>query len=77
MLPKERLKLVLLFLGITVGLYGVFLLPPFQRKDEEGPRYAKGMYAEAASSGALSEYATWMIGLGGVALFGAFFLRDK
>ncbi len=77
MLPKERAKISLLLFGAVVGLYGVFLLSPFRSKEDGGPRYQKGMYAEAASSGALEDFAPWMIGIGGVALFGAYLLRER
>ena len=77
LLPKERLKIVLLFLGIAIGAYGLFLLSPFRSKDDGSFKYEKGMYAEVASSGALEDYAPWLIGIGGLALFGAFLLRDR
>jgi len=64
MRPKERIKISLLFLGVVVGLYGLFLLSPFRSKEEGGFKYQKDMYAEAASSGALEDFAPWMIGVG-------------
>lgn len=76
MLPKERAKISLLLFGVVVGLYGLFLLSPFRAKEDAGPRYQKGMYVEAASSGALEDFAPWMIGIGGVALLGAHLLRE-
>ncbi len=77
MLPMERAKIFLLLLGVVVGLYGLFLLSPFRGQEDGGPRYQKGMYAEAASSGALEDFAPWMIGFGGVALLGAYLLRER
>jgi hypothetical protein len=77
MLPKERLRIVLLFLGIVFGACGVFSLGVFQRKEDRSPRYAKGTYAEVVSTGALKDYAPWLIAVGGFALLGAFLLRDK
>gem|GEM_PF-4703759 len=77
MLPKERAKISLLLFGVVVGLYGLFLLSPFRSKEDVGFKYQKGMYAEAASSGALEDFAPWMIGIGLVALFGACLLRGR
>lgn len=78
MLPKERAKISLLLFGVVLGLYGLFLLSPFRAPENGGgPRYRKGMYAEAASSGALDEFAPWMIGIGGAALFDAYLLRER
>jgi hypothetical protein len=77
MLPKERAKISLLLFGVVLGLYGLFLLSPFRAPENDRPRYRKGMYAEAASSGALEEFAPWMIGIGGAALFGAYLLRER
>jgi len=77
MLSKEKFQVVLILLGSTLGAYGLFLMRPFRSKPTEAYNHIKGLYAEVAASGALSSYAPWMIGLGGVALFGAFLLRDR
>jgi hypothetical protein len=53
MLPKEKLMIGLILVGLTVGLLGIFLLSPFHSKEDGRPRYSKGMFAEAAASGAL------------------------
>ncbi len=77
MLPRERAKVSLLLFGAVLGLYGLFLLSPFRSKASNGPTYQKGMYAEVVSSGVAEDFAPWMIGIGGVALFGAYLLRER
>ncbi len=77
MLPKERAKISLLLLGLVFGLYGLFLLNPFRSEVDGEHKYRKGMYAHAAASGALDDFAPWMLKIGGAALFGAYLLRER
>ncbi len=77
MLPKERAKISLLLFGVVVGLHGLFLLSPLRSQEDGGHKYQKGMYAEAASSGALEDFAPWMIVISGAALFGVYLLRER
>ena len=77
MIPKEKLKVALLFLGITVCFFGGFVLVAPHTKEKGGKIYDKGLFADAASAGALASYDPWMLAIGGLAFTGAYLLRDK
>ena len=78
MLPKEKLRVVLITLGVALCFYGVFVmyLAPLP-KEKGGKTYDKGLFAEAAAAGALVDYGPWMLGIGGLSFVGAYLLRER
>ena len=79
LLPKERIRVPLIFLGISLGVSGLALLIPARMKSDGSYAYAfrKSAYVEAAATGALSSYAPYMVGVAVASLIGAFLLREK
>lgn len=76
MLHREKLKVVCLVVGVTLGLMGTFvMLSPHPRLDGH-KTYEKGLFSDSAAAGALAVYGPWMIGIGSLALLGAYLLRD-
>ncbi len=74
---KERIKIALLVLGIFLGVLGAFLLSPFPRKGVVPTAPLKGMFAQAANSGALDGLTPWIIATAALALLGAYLLRER
>jgi hypothetical protein len=77
-LLRERLKIFLLVVGITLCATGGVILFPLPRSPSDSPQFTgKGMFPEVVESGAARDFGPWLLGSGALLLFGAFLLRDK
>ena len=76
MLPKIRLQVGLLFLGCTLCIYGLFLMSARYYKEED-PEYVESAFHGMSALNKSAGYGPWILGIGSIALAGAYLRREK